>query len=93
MIFITLFTDAKPLVCDHKGTKEELMRDLKSFAAGRRPFLQHPVLIISYETLRQYSDILQSCEIGLLLCDEGASISRLFLLDVVLNDILRKVTD
>lgn len=30
-----------------------------------------PVLIISYETFRMQADILQSSEIGLVLCDEG----------------------
>lgn len=30
-----------------------------------------PVLIISYETFRNYSDILNASEVGLLLCDEG----------------------
>lgn len=32
---------------------------------------QHPVMIVSYETLRTLQDELANCPIGLLLADEG----------------------
>lgn len=60
-----------PLAVDNRGTKDSLLMDLKQFATSRRPHIVQPVLIISYETLRQHAEMLKSCEIGLLLCDEG----------------------
>ncbi|KAI9144641.1 SNF2 family N-terminal domain-containing protein [Paraphysoderma sedebokerense] len=60
-----------PLACDNKGSKEQIQRDLRNFATAHGRMLMHPVLIISYETLRINTKMLQSTNIGLLLCDEG----------------------
>src|SRR5699024_2569996 len=40
-----------------------------AIAAGRS--VVRPVLIVSYETLRMYVEVLKDAPIGLLLCDEG----------------------
>lgn len=37
----------------------------------KKTHYHHLVLIISYETLRNYADLIKKTEIGLLLCDEG----------------------
>lgn len=54
------------------GTKAEitlkLQQFMNTFASIR---VATPVLIISYETFRIYSNILHSSEVGLVLCDEG----------------------
>jgi len=59
-----------PLAMDG-GTKEQIDRDLRGFinTFGRRPHNQ--ILIISYETFRLHSSVINSGEVGLLLCDEG----------------------
>ena len=60
------------LAIDGKSVKSsELSAKLKEWgrAEGRR--VTHPVLVISYETLRRNSADLGSTEIGLLLADEG----------------------
>ncbi|KAJ2386667.1 DNA-dependent ATPase protein rad54, partial [Coemansia sp. RSA 2603] len=64
-------TKISPLACDNKGTKDKVRSSLRQFMSGRGRTVFHPVLIISYESLRIYSDILGSAPIGLLLCDEG----------------------
>ncbi|KAJ2658765.1 DNA-dependent ATPase protein rad54 [Coemansia sp. RSA 1200] len=64
-------TKISPLACDNKGTKEKVSASLRGFVSARGRTVVHPVLIISYETLRTYIDILGSSPIGLLLCDEG----------------------
>ena len=60
----------KPLAMEG-GTKDQIDKDLRGFmnTYGRRP--HNPILIISYETFRLHATVLQSGEIGLLLCDEG----------------------
>ncbi|KAJ2864372.1 DNA-dependent ATPase protein rad54 [Coemansia erecta] len=60
-----------PLACDNKGTKEKVTASLRSFVSARGRMIIHPVLIISYETLRTYISVLSSSPIGLLMCDEG----------------------
>lgn len=59
-----------PLAMDG-GSKESIEKSLKlfMFQEGRR--IMNPVLIISYETFRAYSAILNKKEIGMVLCDEG----------------------
>ncbi|KAJ3053902.1 DNA-dependent ATPase protein rad54 [Rhizophlyctis rosea] len=61
----------RPYACDNKGTKEQTTKDLEQFVASKGRAVVHPVLIVSYETLRSYAPILRKTEIGLLLCDEG----------------------
>ncbi|KAJ1658042.1 DNA-dependent ATPase protein rad54 [Dispira simplex] len=60
-----------PYACDNKGTREKVTRDLRNFITTRGRMNIHPVLIISYETLRTHIDTLKSGPVGLLLCDEG----------------------
>ncbi|KAJ2809060.1 DNA-dependent ATPase protein rad54 [Coemansia guatemalensis] len=64
-------TKISPLACDNKGSKEKVSASLRSFVSARGRMIIHPVLIISYETLRTYIDILKVSPIGMLLCDEG----------------------
>lgn len=52
-------------------SKEKTTEQLKTFMANQNARCGAPVLIISYETFRLYSHILNSSEIGLVLCDEG----------------------
>ncbi|KAJ3127270.1 DNA-dependent ATPase protein rad54 [Nowakowskiella sp. JEL0407] len=61
----------RPLACDGKASKEVMMKELAQFAGGKGRTVVHPVLIISYESLRSYSSVISNAEIGLLLCDEG----------------------
>ncbi|XP_040573865.1 DNA repair and recombination protein RAD54-like [Lepeophtheirus salmonis] len=60
----------QPLAMDG-GSKDSIDKDLSGFinTYGRRPV--NPILIISYETFRLHSSVLQSGEVGLVLCDEG----------------------
>ena len=44
---------------------------MEQFVSSKGRAVVNPVLIISYESLRGYCDILLKTEIGLLLCDEG----------------------
>ncbi|KAJ2458723.1 DNA-dependent ATPase protein rad54 [Coemansia sp. RSA 2424] len=64
-------TKISPLACDNKGTKEKVTASLRHFISARGRMIIHPVLIISYETLRTYINVLSSAPIGMLLCDEG----------------------
>ncbi|KAI8323594.1 DNA repair protein, SNF2 family [Martensiomyces pterosporus] len=64
-------TKISPLACDNKGSKEKVSASLRQFISARGRMVIHPVLIISYETLRTYIDILGKSPIGLLMCDEG----------------------
>lgn len=52
-------------------SKEETTKRLTEYMASQSQRTSSPVLIISYETFRLYSHILNSSEVGLLLCDEG----------------------
>jgi len=61
----------RPYSCDGKGTKEQTTKDIKQFVAAKGRGIVNSVLIISYETLRIYTNILVKTEIGLILCDEG----------------------
>lgn len=53
------------------GSKEETTRALQQFMASQSQRTGTPVLIISYESFRIYTSILNDSEVGLLLCDEG----------------------
>ncbi|KAJ3004379.1 DNA-dependent ATPase protein rad54 [Thoreauomyces humboldtii] len=61
----------RPYACDNKGSKEQTEKDMRKFVSDKGRAIVQPVLIVSYETLRTYSDVLCQTEIGLLLCDEG----------------------
>jgi DNA repair and recombination protein RAD54 and RAD54-like protein len=52
-------------------SKEKTTESLTTFMANRSARCGAPVLIISYETFRLYSHILNTGEVGLVLCDEG----------------------
>uniref|UniRef100_A0A183BMZ4 DNA repair and recombination protein RAD54-like n=1 Tax=Globodera pallida TaxID=36090 RepID=A0A183BMZ4_GLOPA len=53
------------------GKREEIVRNLKQFIGQTGQRVATPVIIISYETFRLYTDILHEKEIGLVICDEG----------------------
>jgi DNA repair and recombination RAD54-like protein len=61
----------RPYSCDGKGTKDQTTKDIEQFVAAKGRGIVNSVLIISYETLRIYTNILVKTEIGLILCDEG----------------------
>lgn len=61
-----------PLAIDGKSVKSnELSAALKQWAQASGRQVVRPVLIISYETLRRYTEELKHANIGLILCDEG----------------------
>jgi len=60
-----------PFAIDGKATKEELTMQLKQWCSATGRANVRPVLIVSYETLRLYCDVLRDTPIGLMLCDEG----------------------
>lgn len=53
------------------SSKEETIKNLEQFMANKAVRSGTPVLIISYETFRIYSGILNASEVGMVLCDEG----------------------
>ncbi|KAL3125930.1 hypothetical protein niasHT_009459 [Heterodera trifolii] len=53
------------------GKREDIIRNLKQFVSQTGQRVPTPVIIISYETFRLYTDILHEKEIGLVICDEG----------------------
>ncbi|PAV58081.1 hypothetical protein WR25_25255 isoform F [Diploscapter pachys] len=53
------------------GGKDEITSTLRSFMLDTRVRAASPILIISYETFRNYSDVINSAPIGLCICDEG----------------------
>ncbi|RHZ79070.1 hypothetical protein Glove_152g27 [Diversispora epigaea] len=61
----------RPLVMDSKGSKENLLKELRQFVGANGRMIVNPVLIISYESLRTNIEELINTQIGLLLCDEG----------------------
>ncbi|CAG8532179.1 3579_t:CDS:10 [Diversispora eburnea] len=61
----------RPLVMDSKGSKENLLKELRQFVGANGRMIVNPVLIISYESLRTHIEELINTQIGLLLCDEG----------------------
>lgn len=60
-----------PLACDGKLSKDKMKRELQTYMNGQGRNKVYHVLIISYETLRMYSEMLGTTEIGLMLADEG----------------------
>lgn len=53
------------------ASKEVTTKGLEQFMASQSARTGCPVLIISYETFRNYEKVLTTSEVGLLLCDEG----------------------
>lgn len=53
------------------NSKEETIKNLEQYMANKQQRSGTPVLIISYETFRNYAEIMCSSEIGMVLCDEG----------------------
>lgn len=51
--------------------KDKSIEILTTFMANQSSRCGAPVLVISYETFRIYSEILNASEVGLVLCDEG----------------------
>lgn len=60
-----------PMVVDGKGGKTELIPAVRRWVQAHGRNVTLPVMIVSYETLRTLQEELASCEIGLLLADEG----------------------
>ena len=60
-----------PFAIDGKASKAELTSQLRQWAISSGRSVVRPVIIVSYETLRLYSEELRDVPIGLLLCDEG----------------------
>ncbi|KAI8807434.1 SNF2 family N-terminal domain-containing protein [Cladochytrium replicatum] len=61
----------RPMTCDNKTSKEQTIKNLEQFACAKGRSVVYPVLIISYESLRGYSNVIKNSQIGLILCDEG----------------------
>ena len=72
--------------CDNKGTKAQTVSEMERYTNAKGRSITQPgiffsnscsllsifeVLIISYESLRGYTEIIKKTEVGLLLCDEG----------------------
>lgn len=53
------------------GSREATIAQLEQFMGNQSQRSGAPVLILSYETFRSYAEILNSSEVGMLLCDEG----------------------
>lgn len=60
----------RPLVISESKTKKDKISTVKRWGAAQGKII-NPVLIISYESLRDLSKVLKASPIGLLLCDEG----------------------
>ena len=59
------------LVIDGSQTKEQMINSVHRWCDVRGRAVTQPVMIVSYETLRNIVDVLGEAEVGLLLCDEG----------------------
>ncbi|XP_055387996.1 DNA repair and recombination protein RAD54-like [Condylostylus longicornis] len=53
------------------GSKQETTKKLDQYICNKSLRCGTPVLIISYETFRLYSEILNKSEVGIVICDEG----------------------
>lgn len=53
------------------NSKEDTCKNLEQFMANKQQRSGTPILIISYETFRNYTSILTNSEVGMVLCDEG----------------------
>lgn len=59
------------LALDGKMSREQMFENVQRWAECTGRAITHPVMIVSYETLRNLQELLGNTEIGLLLCDEG----------------------
>lgn len=59
------------LVMDGSQAKEQMIASVHRWCNVRGKSVTQPVMIVSYETLRNLVDVLGEAEVGLLLCDEG----------------------
>lgn len=59
------------LALDGKMSREQMFEAVQRWADCQGRAIVHPVMIVSYETLRNLQEVLGNTEIGLLLCDEG----------------------
>lgn len=59
------------LALDGKMGREEMFQAVNRWAEAKGRAIVQPVMIVSYETLRNLQELLGNTEIGLMLCDEG----------------------
>lgn len=59
------------LVIDGTLSKEAMIESVRRWCDTRGKSVTRPVMIVSYETLRNLTTVLGEAEVGLLLCDEG----------------------
>ncbi|KAL4403084.1 DNA-dependent ATPase protein Rad54 [Malassezia pachydermatis] len=59
------------LALDGKLSREQMFESVQRWADATGRAIVQPVMIVSYETLRNLQELLGNTEIGLLLCDEG----------------------
>lgn len=59
------------LALDGRLSREQMFESVQRWADCKGRAIVHPVMIVSYETLRNLQELLGNTEIGLLLCDEG----------------------
>ncbi|KAF8320056.1 DNA repair protein, SNF2 family [Clavulina sp. PMI_390] len=59
------------LTVDGKDSKEQLILNVRRWVAATGRGVSQPIMIVSYETLRNLAVELSGAKIGLLLCDEG----------------------
>ncbi|WFD04962.1 DNA-dependent ATPase protein rad54 [Malassezia vespertilionis] len=59
------------LALDGKLSRERMFESVQRWSEAKGRAVVHPVMIVSYETLRNLQEVLGKAEVGLLLCDEG----------------------
>lgn len=59
------------LALDGKLSKDEMIEATRRWCSASGRAISQPVMIVSYETLRNLQEELGNTEVGLLLCDEG----------------------
>lgn len=59
------------LALDGKMSREDMFQAVNRWAEAKGRAIVQPVMIVSYETLRNLQELLGNTEIGLMLCDEG----------------------
>lgn len=59
------------LALDGKLGREQMFEMVQRWCESTGRSISHPVMIVSYETLRNLQELLGNTEVGLLLCDEG----------------------
>ncbi|WFD32328.1 DNA-dependent ATPase protein rad54 [Malassezia sp. CBS 17886] len=59
------------LALDGRLSREQMVDTVQRWCGSTGRAIVHPVMIVSYETLRNLQEVLANTEVGLLLCDEG----------------------